>query len=99
MLIQKLDEMCEQAFEIGKGKGKGSHGTGYDVGKGKGSHGTGYDEGKGKGMDNDSRTKNWTKTDALVLALLGSIIENDTDRTEKLASLLFSCVKILAQLA
>ena len=89
-LEERFDNRCDEAFELGKGKGL--QGKGSDAGKGKDkdkdSQGKGWDKNRFPGQNNGVRM-GWMNK---MVALLGSIIENDTDRTEHLVSLLFRCV-------
>ena len=72
-----FDNTCEEAFELGKGKGL--QGKGSNAGKG---------SNRFPGQNNGVRM-GWMNK---MVALLGSIINLDTDRTEHLVSLLFRCV-------
>ena len=89
-LAERLDTKREEAFALGKGKGLGK---GCDAGKGKDedqdSQGKGSDENKVSGQNNGCRIGTWHSK---MVALLGSIMTNDSGRTEKLVNLLLSCV-------
>ena len=80
-LAERLGTTRERAFALGtrKGLGKGS-----DAGKGKDEDQ--YSQGKGSDRN---RVAKWMSK---MVPLLGSIITNDSGRTEMLVNLLFSCV-------
>ena len=75
-LEDRFDNRCDEAFEMGKGKGL--QGKGSNAGKG---------SNRFPGQNNGVRM-GWMNK---MVALLGSITENDSDRTEKLVNFLFNC--------